>query len=123
MTRYPCASRYRITPWLGRSGRGEAPTRAIVRASARICSGVLTREDVPREAILNAMSARIRVAGRPSYGRSLIVDPWGTVLAQAPDEETVVVADLDRTRLEVVRANLSSLAHRRPTAYRWPVEA
>ena len=37
--------------------------------------------------------------GRPSYGRSLIVDPWGIVLAEAPDEETVVVAELDRERL------------------------
>src|ERR671936_2911582 len=31
--------------------------------------------------------------GRPSFGRSLIVDPWGIVLAQAPDEETVISAE------------------------------
>ena len=61
--------------------------------------------------------------GRASYGRSLLVDPWGTVLAQAPDEETVVVTELDRTRLQTVRAKLPSLAHRRPAAYRWPIEA
>jgi predicted amidohydrolase len=54
--------------------------------------------------------------GRPSYGRSLIVDPWGTVLAEAPDEETVVVADLDRERLRRIRATLPSLAHRVPIA-------
>jgi predicted amidohydrolase len=58
--------------------------------------------------------------GRPSYGRSLIVDPWGTVLAQAPDEECVIGAELDRERLEQVRRNLPSLASRRPEAYRWP---
>jgi predicted amidohydrolase len=57
--------------------------------------------------------------GRPAYGRSLVVDPWGTVLAQAPDEETVVVAELDRTRLRDIRAKLPSLANRRPDAYRW----
>jgi predicted amidohydrolase len=54
--------------------------------------------------------------GRPSYGRSLVVDPWGTVLAEAPDEETVVVADLDRERLRRIRATLPSLAHRVPIA-------
>jgi deaminated glutathione amidase len=61
--------------------------------------------------------------GRPSYGRSLIVDPWGTVLAQAPDEETVISAELDRTWLEEVRRRLPSLSQRRPEAYRWPTPA
>src|SRR5438128_910971 len=58
--------------------------------------------------------------GRPSYGRSLIVDPWGIVLAQAPDEPTVISAQLDRRRLEEVRRRLPSLASRVPGAYRWP---
>jgi predicted amidohydrolase len=54
-----------------------------------------------------------------AYGRSLIVDPWGTVLAQAPDEETVVAADLDRARMHAIRTSLPSLANRRLDAYRW----
>jgi predicted amidohydrolase len=58
--------------------------------------------------------------GRSSYGRSLIADPWGIVLAAAPDEETVIAAELDRARLEDVRAKLPSLANRQPDAYRWP---
>jgi predicted amidohydrolase len=58
--------------------------------------------------------------GKPAYGRSLIVDPWGTVVAQAPDEETVITAELDRARLRDIRAKLPSLANRRPPAYRWP---
>jgi predicted amidohydrolase len=58
--------------------------------------------------------------GRPSYGRSLIVDPWGTVVAQAPDEETVIAAELDRAWLKDVRRRLPSLTARRPGAYRWP---
>jgi predicted amidohydrolase len=58
--------------------------------------------------------------GKPAYGRSLIVDPWGIVLAQAPDEQTVVVAELDRAHLEDVRTKLPSLANRQPGAYRWP---
>ena len=38
--------------------------------------------------------------GLRTGGRSMIVDPWGVVLAQAPDAETVVVADLDLDRLD-----------------------
>jgi deaminated glutathione amidase len=55
--------------------------------------------------------------GRPSYGHSAIVDPWGTVLADAPDEETVIVADLDRARLQRIRTALPSLANRQPHVY------
>ena len=61
--------------------------------------------------------------GKPSYGRSLIVDPWGTVLAQAPDEETVISAELDRAWLDEMRRRLPSLSQRRPEAYRWPTPA
>ena len=61
--------------------------------------------------------------GKPSYGRSLVADPWGLVLAQAPDEETVVAVEIDRARLDDVRRRLPSLASRRPGAYRWPAPA
>src|SRR5918999_5832567 len=40
--------------------------------------------------------------GKASCGRSMIVDPWGLVLAQAPDEDCVISAELDRARLERV---------------------
>ena len=55
-----------------------------------------------------------------SYGRSAIVDPWGVVLAAAPDEECFVAADLDLAAQERVRESLPSLANRRPGAYAWP---
>jgi predicted amidohydrolase len=55
-----------------------------------------------------------------SYGRSLIVDPWGVVLATAPDEECFVAADLDLAAQDRVRESLPSLANRRAEAYRWP---
>ena len=55
-----------------------------------------------------------------SYGHSMIVDPWGEVLAVAPDDEGFVAADLDLGVEERVRATLPSLANRRPGAYRWP---
>jgi predicted amidohydrolase len=61
--------------------------------------------------------------GRASYGRSLIADPWGIVLAEAPDEPTVIAAELDRSRMEDIRAFLPSLASRQPQAYRWPTPA
>jgi len=60
--------------------------------------------------------------GKPSYGRSLIVDPWGIVLAQAPDEETVISAELDRARLRRIREKLPSLKNRQADAYRWPAK-
>ena len=60
--------------------------------------------------------------GHRSGGRSMIVDPWGIVLAQAPDREGHIVADLDLERQREIRAQLPALANRRPAAYRWPVE-
>jgi predicted amidohydrolase len=56
-----------------------------------------------------------------SGGRSMIVDPWGVVLAQAPDAESYIVAELDLESQLAIRARLPSLANRRPEAYRWPV--
>jgi predicted amidohydrolase len=55
-----------------------------------------------------------------SCGRSAIVDPWGVVLATAPDEECFAAADLDLEAQQRVRQSLPSLANRRPRAYAWP---
>lgn len=52
--------------------------------------------------------------GRSSGGRSLICDPWGVVLAVAPDTECHIVADLDLSRLAEIRRRLPALTHRRP---------
>jgi deaminated glutathione amidase len=51
--------------------------------------------------------------GRTCFGRSMVVDPWGTVVAQAPDTVGVTVADLDLDRLATIRAELPSLTNRR----------
>jgi predicted amidohydrolase len=67
-----------------------------------------------------AAQTGVTLPGKPAYGRSLIVDPWGLVLAQAPDEETVISAELDRAHLEDIRTKLPSLANRQANAYRWP---
>jgi predicted amidohydrolase len=50
---------------------------------------------------------------RASHGRSLIIDPWGVVLAVAPDRPCAIVADCDLRQLESVRASLPALKHRR----------
>ncbi|HEY4780133.1 MAG TPA: carbon-nitrogen hydrolase family protein [Solirubrobacterales bacterium] len=55
-----------------------------------------------------------------SFGHSAIVDPWGRVLAMAPDGECFVAADLDLAAQDRVREELPSLANRRPRAYVWP---
>jgi predicted amidohydrolase len=55
-----------------------------------------------------------------SFGRSMIVDPWGVVLATAPDEECFIGADLDLEAQDRVRESLPSLANRQPGAYAWP---
>lgn len=52
--------------------------------------------------------------GTRSGGRSMIVDPWGVVLATAPDTEGHVTADLDLQALARIRAELPALTHRRP---------
>jgi deaminated glutathione amidase len=55
--------------------------------------------------------------GTSSHGRSMIVDPWGVVLAQAADDECVITVDLDFTLLAQVRSRLPALDHRRPDVY------
>ncbi|MBA3263192.1 MAG: carbon-nitrogen hydrolase family protein [Thermoleophilaceae bacterium] len=59
-----------------------------------------------------------------SYGNSMIVDPWGEVLARAGGEgESFVAADLDLARQDEIRKKLPSLSNRVAGAYRWPEEA
>jgi len=60
--------------------------------------------------------------GLRSGGRSMIVDPWGIVLAHAADRECHIVADLDLEAQARIRRDLPALANRRPAAYRWPAE-
>lgn len=54
------------------------------------------------------------------HGRSMIVDPWGVVLAQAPDTECFITADLDLEAQQDIRTRIPSLTNRRPDTYNWP---
>ena len=56
--------------------------------------------------------------GRECFGHSMIVDPWGTVLAEVQDGVGFCVAELDLERVAEVRAQIPSLQNRRPDAYK-----
>ena len=56
--------------------------------------------------------------GRSTWGHSLVVDPWGEVIACRPEGEGVVLADMDLRRLAAVRSQLPALAHRRGGLWR-----
>jgi deaminated glutathione amidase len=70
--------------------------------------------------VIAANQVGTHVEGLASGGRSMIVDPWGLVLAQAADAQTVITADLDLDAQAAIRTRLPSLANRRAAAYRWP---
>ncbi len=67
--------------------------------------------------VLAANQTGAHPPGHRSGGRSMIVDPWGVVLAGAADDEGVALAELDRHALHQVRRRLPSLAHRRDFDY------
>jgi predicted amidohydrolase len=95
---------------------GEAHWEVLVRARA-----------IENQAfVVAADQVGVHPEGKESFGGSLIVDPWGEVLARAPDGESdrhcFVAADLDLERQQEVRDQLPSLRNRRPSAYRWPQE-
>ncbi|HET9660807.1 MAG TPA: carbon-nitrogen hydrolase family protein [Thermomicrobiales bacterium] len=62
-------------------------------------------------------------SGKWCYGRSLIADPWGTVLATAPDRECVLRATVDLDYLQKVRRQVPSVQNRQADLYRWPDDA
>jgi predicted amidohydrolase len=57
--------------------------------------------------------------GRWTYGRSMVVDPWGTVLAQCPDRDGHALATFDLDYLHRFRTEFPALANRRPASYDW----
>jgi predicted amidohydrolase len=61
--------------------------------------------------------------GKWCYGRSMIVDPWGTVVTTASDGVAIANAIVEPARVEAVRRQIPSLTNRRPGAYKWPEES
>ena len=61
-------------------------------------------------------------SGRETYGDSMIVGPWGEVLARLTSGPGFVVADVDREHMRRVRNALPSIEHRKPTHVRKPAK-
>lgn len=62
--------------------------------------------------VLAAAQGGVHPNGRRTWGHSMLVDPWGEVMAMLPEGEGVVVGELDPARIETVRGNLPALRHR-----------
>ena len=63
--------------------------------------------------ILAAAQTGTHAPGRACYGHTMVVDPWGAILADAGDREGVVTAELDLAYQETVRKGLPALQHLR----------
>jgi predicted amidohydrolase len=65
--------------------------------------------------VLAAAQAGRHESGRETYGHSLVVSPWGEIVAEAADAQpTVIVADVNPAEVQEARARIPSLQHDRP---------
>ncbi|BBI33258.1 carbon-nitrogen family hydrolase [Cohnella abietis] len=55
--------------------------------------------------------------GTSFFGHSMIIDPWGEVLAEAAEEETILVAEIDMALVDEVRGRIPVFADRKPPLY------
>ncbi len=63
--------------------------------------------------VLAAAQGGTHASGRQTYGHSMLIDPWGEVLADLPEGEGIVMGQMDPERLQSVRHNLQALQHQR----------
>ena len=63
--------------------------------------------------VLAAAQGGTHASGRQTYGHSMLIDPWGEVVADLPEGEGIVMGLMDPERLKSVRHNLQALQHRR----------
>ncbi len=82
---------------------GEAHWHVLLRARA-IETGCF---------IIAPAQTGIHAGNRKTYGHSLIIDPWGKVLADGDTDEGIIIADLDLAEVAKTRAKLPSLTHDR----------
>ena len=54
----------------------------------------------------------------PAFGRSMVADPWGNVIARAPDRPGVILADIDLDYVDEIRRRVGTLDNRRRDKYR-----
>lgn len=82
---------------------GKAHWHALLRARA-IENGAF---------VIAPAQGGVHVNGRRTYGHSLVVSPWGEVMAEAAAEPGLVIADIDAREAEDARSRLPSLKHER----------
>jgi nitrilase len=63
--------------------------------------------------VLAAAQGGLHANGRRTYGHSLLIDPWGVVIAERDEGPGVIAGDIDQERIAQVRRELPALAHRR----------
>lgn len=64
--------------------------------------------------MISAAQGGVHEDGRETYGHSIIVDPWGRVLAEAEAEPGVIMAEIDMEEVDRARRQIASLRHTRP---------
>jgi predicted amidohydrolase len=64
--------------------------------------------------MISAAQAGLHEDGRETYGHSIIVDPWGKVLAEAGNEPGIIMAEIDLAAVSDARGKIPALRHTRP---------
>ncbi len=62
--------------------------------------------------VLAAAQGGVHENGRATYGHSLIIGPWGEIIAEAGEDPGVIFADIDPSRVEEARSRIPALVHR-----------
>jgi len=63
--------------------------------------------------VLASGQGGLHVNGRRTWGHSMLIDPWGEVVAMLPEGEGVVVGNIERAHMATIRENLPALKHRK----------
>jgi predicted amidohydrolase len=63
--------------------------------------------------VLAAAQGGRHESGRETYGHSLVVDPWGRILAEAQDQPGIILTDIDSEQAAVARRKIPTLRHQR----------
>ena len=90
------------------------PTRSIVKGRACCRVGMRARAIETGSFMISAAQGGVHEDGRETYGHSIIVDPWGRVLAEGGTEPGVILAEIDLSLVADARARIPSLRHARP---------
>jgi predicted amidohydrolase len=63
--------------------------------------------------VMAAAQTGSHAGGRRTYGHSLIIDPWGQILADAGENPGIIIADIDLNKVNTARSAIPSLQHSR----------